>query len=104
MSVGVSKDAAAGATRRLPSPLSGVFRHTLRTVVGPSTLKAVQERHITMLLCLSRPSFRWGIRRIRGFAEGRTRQGRAAPGGEGRLLSGHEFSGLEGVPGRPTDR
>src|SRR3984957_3314586 len=47
-----------------------------------------------MLLWLSRPSFRWGIRRIRGFAEGRTRQGRAAPGGEGKLLSGHEFSGL----------
>src|SRR5277367_2027315 len=48
--------------------------------------------------------FSLGNSAVPGFAEGRTRQGRAAPGGEGKLLSGHEFSGLERVPGRPADR
>ena len=54
MSVGVSKDADAGVTRRLPSSLFAIVGHTLRTVVGLFAMKAVEERQITMLLWLSR--------------------------------------------------
>lgn len=54
---------------------------------------------IPMLLCLSRPSFlHSGNRRDRGFAEcGHDRDGPLVV--EGRLLSGHEVSRLERVPG-----
>jgi hypothetical protein len=51
MSVGVSRDADAGATRRLSSSLCAIVGHTLRTVVGLFALKVVQERQITPILC-----------------------------------------------------
>ena len=79
MSVGVSKDADAGATRRLPSSLFAIVGHTLRTVVGLFALKAVQERLPTLFSAVSSARSTGGGR---GPRRAQARTGAVGAGGD----------------------